>query len=213
MWKVDDLGLATWTCDGSSWQIDARGGKYGIEIGNGRVSLESVGKAAFPSASEQFLRGDQLHVSFPEQSSSAEMETYSIDAVFRPIESRKGRFILEITLSLQTLLLDTYPTLDIVAKGETNVKAPKGLCGPITKATTGNHAIAILLGPHDGPFTANHCSAEELRLRLFGEFLEKGVIRKARPWIALSDPVSKFSDAELERAYADLCESPLPLAS
>ena len=52
-----------------------------------------------------------------------------------------------------------------------------------------------------------------LRLRLFGDFLEKGVIRKARPWIVITRGETPPSESELESLWKSLCESPLPLTA
>ncbi|WP_442505969.1 hypothetical protein SH528x_004788 [Novipirellula sp. SH528] len=216
MWKTDELGLATWSDANATWQLNAIGGTQGIQLGlagtePSRVQFCSVGEDLFPGATEQFIRGDELHVLLPQQEGS-----YSIEAVFKPIASSEKRLVIEVILSLETRLLDTHPTVDLVAKGSSETAAASDSassigCDPISQATSDMTSVAVLLGPHDAPFTAKHSSGDELRLRLFGEFLEKGVIRKARPWIVLSTSDSAITSGELQDAYAKLCASPLPL--
>ncbi|EMI18005.1 hypothetical protein RMSM_05072 [Rhodopirellula maiorica SM1] len=221
MWKTGELGLATWSDASTTWQLDATGGPQGIQLGLAggdpkRVQFVSVGEDVFPQATEQFVRGDELHVSFPQQEGS-----YSIEAVFKPITSSAKRLVIEVVLSLETRLLDTHPTVDLVAAGSRDASSvsdpsPSAGCDPISQAIAGDISVAVLLGPHDAPFTANQSSADQLRLRLFGEFLEKGVIRKARPWIVLSTSDADAADTgvtsdELKAMYAKLCASPLPL--
>lgn len=213
MWKTGELGLATWSDADATWRLNATGGPQGIQLGlegtnPSRVQFCSVGEDVFPQAAEQFVRGDELHVLFPQQEGS-----YSIEAVFKPIVSGANRLVIEVILSLETRLLNTHPTVDLVAHGSGNATAASASagCDPISQATADDISVAVLLGPHDAPFTAKHSSDNELRLRLFGEFLEKGVIRKARPWIVLSTSDAGVTSEELKDAYAKLCASPLPL--
>jgi hypothetical protein len=69
-------------------------------------------------------------------------------------------------------------------------------------------AIAIMIGPHDRPFTSDRSSGE-LRLRLFGDFLEKGVIRKARVWIAFGIDNALI----LEQLWENMSNQSLPLSA
>ncbi|TWU21022.1 hypothetical protein Pla52o_40540 [Novipirellula galeiformis] len=225
MWKSNELGSATWSDANAVWRFNTSGGAQGIQIGLegenlSRVELTSVADDTFPTATEQFIRGDQLHVQFPQDAGS-----YSIEAVFKPIRSSENQLLIEVTLSLETLWLDTHPTVDLVARGgggkvacdnaqaNANADSQTGHCAPISLANSQAEAVsvAVLLGQHDAPFSTDCSTDDELRLRLFGEFLEKGVTRKARPWIALSKSTSPFTTSELTAAYAELCASPLPL--
>ena len=83
----------------------------------------------------------------------------------------------------------------------------------MTIARSATSFVAIFLGNHDSPFTTDLTTPEVLQLRLFGEFLEKGVIRKARPWILISQAKQEPSDAELQAIWQRLASRPLPLAS
>ena len=83
----------------------------------------------------------------------------------------------------------------------------------MTIAKSDTTFVAIFLGTHDSPFTTELSTPESLQLRLFGEFLEKGVIRKARPWILLSHAPSEPSQSELQAIWDQLASRPLPLAS
>ncbi|TWT80084.1 hypothetical protein CA13_14970 [Planctomycetes bacterium CA13] len=225
MWKTNELGHATWVdpvCGDSShtWWFDARGGERGISIGrdsdsNPLLQFLSVGDDTMPVVEDQFVRGDQWHVSLPQK----DHQSYSLHIIFRPIRSSADQLRLEATVSLETLLLDTHPMIDLVSPASKTegfspdfAKSDKG-CNPICVANSERGKTAILLGPHDFPFTTDQSDADGLRLRLFGEFLEKGVIRKARPWIqldALGNPQDRDS---LIETYRELSDSPLPLTS
>ena len=83
----------------------------------------------------------------------------------------------------------------------------------VTIAKSDSTFVAIFLGTHDSPFTTELSTPESMQLRLFGEFLEKGVIRKARPWILISRAKQKPSESELQAIWQRLAGRPLPLAS
>jgi hypothetical protein len=230
MWTTEQLGLAIWRDKGASWHFDARGGNCGIgvvstagddpnafEIPGRFVSLTPVDQDFLPTAGEQYIRGDSLHVNFPQAASS-----YALRLALRPIESAKEFIVLEVTVSIQTDLLDTHPKIDLDSlcndidsfvptdeSGDDDVEGTGS--APISMAISKNHSTSVLLGPHDSPFTTNHSTDSLLRLRLFGDFLEKGVIRKARPWIVIDRSGKVPSPAQLEIWWKQLCRSPLPL--
>ena len=234
MWKTDSresaLGLAVWHDDHGSWSIDARGGRFGIRaIAADLLSdpeqpadaepagpiewfrFEPVDQAELPRVAEQFVRGDQLHLSFPQ----ADLP-YGLRLAMEPVFSEREYLVIEATISIQTSLLDTHPKLDIaVAADQTRTPRVNGFSAqggspPISVASTAAATVAVLLGPHDAPFTTNRSSSGVVNLRLFGDFLEKGVIRKARPWFVV-DRGRKISDATIRGIWERLSASPLPL--
>lgn len=242
MWKTDQLGLAVWDDGGSAWRFDARGGSFGIGAVDGRGSLRDhsgtasdaserhvrgdgdkgffslapVEQDSLPAADEQYVRGDRWHVNCPQADSA-----FALRLAFQPIETTAESLRLELTISLQTDLLDTHPKIDIAvpcnsiesfasadqAGGES---LDGGSGASIRVASSEHHHIGVLLGPHDSPFTTDHSTESMLLLRLFGDFLEKGVIRKARPWIVI-DRSAKPSPEKLAGWRDQLCRSPLPL--
>ena len=232
MWKTDQVGLAVWQSGGGHWYLDARGGRCGIGIVDADCSqaapfdnpgrmfcFSPVDQDMLPAAGEQFVRGDQLHVTYPQGDG-----IYELRIAYRPIQSSDSRLVLETTIAVQTDRLDTHPKIDIdVLCRSIDSLVPSDLSGddevettgsaPISVASSETHSVCVLLGPHDSPFTTNHSTDSLLRLRLFGDFLEKGVIRKARPWIAISRSGTPPTEAELEKWWRSLCESPLPLTA
>jgi len=229
MWTTDQLGLAVWSDDGAEWYFDARGGDAGIGVvaadesdpnafdASGRyVSLNPAQPDLLPAAAEQFVRGDRWHVNYPQGDGS-----YALRLAFQPIESVKDLIVVELTISIQTDLLDTHPRIDMDALCQSiDSMVPGDPSGdevedagsaPISVATSDDHHTCVLLGPHDSPFTTNHSTDSLLRLRLFGDFLEKGVIRKARPWIVIDRSGNPPSQARLQSWWTQLCGSPLPL--
>ena len=228
MWKIDRLGVAGWHVEQSRWSFDLRGGPSGIALldrdqpgvessqDSGRlVSLLPVDQDVLPQVSEQFVRGDELHVTYPQGAGIFELKI-----ALRPIESTANRLVLQATIAIQTDRLDTHPQIDVVALGRAiafhkpaDPAASDRCSAPISVATDADHAVGILLGQQDSPFTTNHSSDSRLALRLFGDFLEKGVIRKARPWIVISRNTDPPSMSDLEARWRELCASPLPLTA
>ena len=131
--------------------------------------------------------------------------------------------LLEAIISIQTDLLDSHPKIDILSEsksiktlsipGASQHQAIRSGSAAVTIAKSDTTFVAIFLGTHDSPFTTDLATPESLHLRLFGEFLERGVIRKARPWILISRAKQEPADAELLAIWQRLANRPLPLAS
>jgi hypothetical protein len=224
MWITNQLGVATWRDAGTEWKIDAEGGNA-IRLRNATeaslastVRLSPVDDALLPAADEQFIRGRSWNVNYPQAS-----HRHALRIAFEPIDTTPHSFLIEPTISIQTDLLDAHPKIDIQIDGN-SVKIldmPGGNDRAVNR--TGSAAItivrsdtmyaAVFLGPHDSPFTTDLSTSDSLKLRLFGEFLEKGVIRKARPWILIDHSEKEPSESELQTIWTQLANRPLPLAS
>ena len=223
MWTAESLAVGAWEDEGSRWYFDVRGGDHGIWFGNApgtdqrTLSVAAVDQPALPAAAEQYVQGDRWIVNYPQQSGG-----FALRLSLEPIETTANRLVIEMTVAVQTDLLDSHPKVDIDVDchdidsfvptnplGDEEVTAAGS--APISLAKGSEVSAAVLLGPHDSPFTTNHSTDCLLRLRLFGDFLEKGVIRKARPWIVIDRSGSVPSEKDLERWWQRLCDSPLPL--
>ena len=219
MWITDQLGVASWNGAGAPWKVDASGGDA-IRIGpeDAEVQLQPVDEMNLPKADEQFIRGDRWNVNYPQAD-----HHHALRIAFEAIETTADSLLLEVTLSVQTDLLDSHPKIDIHVNGDsvgrvclppdTLSTGSQSGSAPVTIAQTENRCTAIFLGPHDSPFTTDLSSSGALRLRLFGEFLEKGVIRKARPWILFSRSANPPDESHLHAIWQRLASRPLPLAS
>ena len=204
----------------SVWSLDVRGGNHGIRISCAEAAtadtacfaLEAVGDDELPELSEQFVRGDELHLVYPQGEGN-----YALRLVLQPIDASDDGLVLEAVIAIQTNLLDSHPMVDLVSKTtdlrRENAGANPGDSGAaeITVGRSGQCEVAALLGPHDSPFTLDGSWEEEIRLRLFGEFLEKGVIRKARPWLVMKRSEQPLEMEDLRTRWNELSSSPLPL--
>ena len=236
MWTTDQLGLATWRDGQSAWHFDVRGGEFGIGIVDSEavevesrsvderyVSILPVDANPLPLASEQYVRRSRYFINYPQGDGN-----YAIRLALEPIESLPDSMVLEASISIQTDLLDSHPMLDLVAEGtkidcfdqeseplngRSALASQRGGASSITVAHGQATSMAILLGPHDRPFTSDRSSQQLMCLRLFGDFLEKGVIRTARPWIVVDRRSRSEFPERLFQWHRQLCQSPTPLSS
>ncbi len=113
----------------------------------------------------------------------------------------------DLWLSVQTQLLDSHPTLEISHPG-----AVSGWSGSaaIQSIASPKGSAAILIHPSD-LLQTELIDATAGKLRLFGNFMEKGVIRRGRVrWLVSDHPLA---DDNLRAAYDCFAESPLPLTT
>lgn len=265
MWELESIGLAKWHSDGEMWTVRGSGGTAGIGIAIGDATepllkLEPVDSDPLPDLAEQFVRGDELHLDYPQVGGPQTDGIYGVKLVCRPVEFGTSRVVWELVIAVETSLLESHPTLDLTVPGvglrrrmlrsETAMGAACGLvetpspqqleslpaavgsrvAAPITQVNSGSNVVSVLLGSRDFPWTLDLSDDRHLRLRLFGEFLEKGVILKARAWIvveARSEPTAAgpfvTTDAMvatdptvaegLSETWRKLCQTPLPLTA
>lgn len=281
MWRLDGDGSAGWQDGDQQWSLQIAGGLNGIRLakrdpasnrssvradsgGNGSplFSIGPAGSDRFPDLAEAFVRGDELHLDYPQGDGA-----YSVAVVCRVVESqvvesettesRAGRLVTEWTIAIQTSRLESHPMLDLWAGGNpvrrfTAAEDPPaagevpsataypeqaaypeqvektGVGGdrvprraaPITAVRGDGASVAVLLAPGDFPWTLDLSDDHGLRQRLFGDFLEKGVIRKARPWVVVEETPNPVSEnwgggeaSDLIRRWQQLCRTPLPLTA
>lgn len=205
--------------DGHEWVCRATGGTDGISLGDPdgllHLTVQPSQGENLPVAVENYVRGDEWKVTFPQSTGQ-----FGLRISLRAVFASATRLVLEPTLSIQTSLLDTHPTLMLSAMGGTTesslieVESSEQKVSVHSVRLAGQAGqIAVLLGPYDAPFTADHSSDQRVELQIFGEFLEKGVIRKARPWVILDRSETGLSKFDLQHYAKSLCETPLPLTA
>ena len=233
MWKLEEMGIVRWSDGDSSCRFDMRGGTESFSI-SPFVEMESSSRDScllvsaiegqcLPKASEQYVCRNRYTINYPQENG-----LYAIRFSIEPISSTKDRLILEFTISIQTDLLDTHPMLDLHGLGrnaksltcsqdQENWRADLGdltsKTDPINTVEVDGSRCAVLLDRHDAPTTKNLGNQGELRLRLFGDFLEKGVIRTARPWVVFDRSGDQLDEKTLDSLYQDQEKRPLPLAT
>lgn len=187
-WQTRRLGSAELIDDQNRGVvIDARGGGQPIRLSSphGEFEIDVPGDGELPPADEQFVCDSTLHILFPQNS-----EQFAIRMAIEPIDLHDADdaklvagddmaaagIVLECRLSVQTDLLDSQPMLDLcVGKDSVDGQEPW---------TTEQ----IVLSRYDRPHTTHD---DPGKLRLFGDFLEKGVIRRAQPWLIFGAAVDR----------------------
>ncbi|QDV46472.1 hypothetical protein Enr13x_63810 [Stieleria neptunia] len=231
MWLTapNRIGIAAWQVEDSVWRIEARGGRDGVALHVGDQAIRLVaqrdqasdqasdqpGNQTLPRLDEQFVRGDELHLSFPQ----SDDRQFGFRLVVRPVEwdgfaVDRNHACFELLVSIQTTLLDAHPSLDLVLPAREGARVERVAASGcrVHHADDGDSAAAVLLGPQDvggsGPIDPDRAQ----RVTLFGDFLEKGVIRRARPWLIVNRSGRVIEAKWIGAAIDALTGSPLPLS-
>jgi len=230
MWEISGAGSAEFRTNG--WKLVVTCGEPevgGIRLLSCREDL--VGAAAkmavpgfdLPPCGECYIRGDALHISFP----VSQANPIGLELVMMAIEADQQMLVVESVVGLHTSLLDSHPSLQLeVGAGHPGFPL-WGRVGweqivadgdSIWLRATGRSSME---GP--GVSTLLLCDRRDLSslssvdddkcngVRFFGDFLEKGVIRKVQPWWV-------WSNGQLSKRRADtiahhLAARPLALSN
>ncbi len=155
---------------------------------------------------DQFARGSDLMVRYLQ--SEHDQFAFQVDLRAVPDAELGGAAAgFDCWLSVQTQLLDSHPTLEIshpsAKEGWKSVSSIQ-----LYSATGGS--LAVLIHPSDLVQT-ELLDSNAGRLRLFGNFMEKGVIRRGRIRCLVS--TQPLSESNLQSAYESFAASPLPLTT
>ncbi len=167
---------------------------------------------------DSFARGSDLMVRYGQ----SEQDRYAFQLDLRAVTPGElGDFACgwDIWLSVQTQLLDSHPALDVISQvpgGIWHSLSNQGhiVAGrqPTIVACQASHGYAALLvHPSDQSQSELQECANASRIRMFGNFMEKGVIRRGR-LRCLVGPKA-LPAADLQRLYSDFAASPLPLTT
>ncbi len=201
MWEISGNGNAEFRANG--WKLVITSGEPntdGIRLLSCREDL--VGSSAriaipgyeLPPCSECYIRGDGLHLSFPVSQSNP----IGLELVMMAIEADQQMFVVESVIGINTSLLDSHPDLKLeVGAGHPGFPI-WGRVGWECSADDGDWVwMRAAPRPHgEGPAVSTSllcdrrdlCSLapascdQDMSVRFFGDFLEKGVIRKVQPW-------------------------------
>jgi len=218
--------VATLQTHGWNWSFDLSRPTLGVSVSNENHALAGQLLQVFPSPAhalvidDAFIRDSDLMVRYGQSAS----DQFAFQLDFRSVPSAAlGPFDcgLDLWLSVQTQLLDSHPLLDVrscTAGGHwtaSDVNGEAGASGSVAtlSSTTNTGHVALLVHPSDRVQTElmRLDTAECCDLRLFGSFMEKGVIRRARLRCLLGS--AQIDAATLASAYAQFEDSPLPLTT
>jgi hypothetical protein len=195
----------------------------------------SFPKPSLPLRQDCYIRQSDLIVVYPPR----EMRKFHLQLDYRILNATSETLLIEIWISVQTYLLDNHPVVSLISPffsnelttNQTDADGTIGLCESGRKFEPAKIAtvvpkIAVVAGPVSPDlFMAmlNHPrdqfdttwsrseSHPHLEAKLFGHFMEKGVIRRARMRCLMS--AQPFSQGLLQEAYDAFVKSPLPLTA
>lgn len=209
------------TADGSrNSSIRLMACRDGLVGASAQICLPGI---ELPAVSDSFIRGDAFHLSFGE----CPEHPIGLDLVLLGMEADEEQLVFESVISINTLLWDSWPQLELrvgtghpgqprwgevpfIVLDETDTvrwwyAQPRQLgLGP--SVATHLACKSRDLGSLDPSLTADPC-----RLRFFGDFLEKGVIRRISPWWVWSNGIIPRDAGD--RLATQLQARPLPLGS
>ena len=151
---------------------------------------------------EAYVRQNDLIAIFPE--SSPWRFGYQMD--LRLVEdSPAGTLEIEFWLSIQTSLLDTHPQLELRFQGESFSLLSENCW------TSQSSQLGLLVHPLDEQDCHIKSAKDELRMNVFGRFMEKGVIRRMRFRLVVAP--KKETASFWQDRFEEFSGSPLPLTT
>lgn len=193
-----------------SWRVDLAHPSAGISIeGPAKSPWQLMAIHPVPSHAclidDQFARGSDLMVRYGQ----SENDQFAFQLDYRAVpktELASAACGFDIWLSVQTQLLDSHPTLEIShpGAGDWNSQAAIQTCQSRLGCAT------VLIHPSD-MLQTELIESTQGTLRLFGNFMEKGVIRRGRLRCLISP--QPLASSELQSAYNCFADSPLPLTT
>ncbi len=213
MWITSKLGHAT--CHGAEDKVlvtvRAAGGRSGVRLTLHHQDATSVIRLAddsgedLPEIADSYARC----ADFVARLAQGENDAFGLTLQTRSVQSDQRALIVEWVVEMQTRLLESYPAVRLtVADASIVSRAPEAYLLRVN-----DRFLSILLTPRDQAACREVAPAEDrLALRIFGDFLEKGVIQKCRMWL-IHWGEQQPDDAELAAALEQLNQSPLPLTT
>ncbi len=211
--------------EAENWRVelDPRAPNHGMKLQFGTVDFGSFFKInPRPSHSfsiqEAYVREEDLILRY-EQSGE---DLYTVQLNWRRLESEvRDSLCIELWLSVQTSLLDTHPVIDVRSRTPDALwhiltlddlslgKSDAAAMGLVKKSGV---TAMIMIEPMDARQAQKTLDRNDyFNLKLFGEFMEKGVIRRTRlRFLAVTGELARSKIAKQYRIFTD---SPLPLTA
>ncbi|QDV10918.1 hypothetical protein CA51_07720 [Rosistilla oblonga] len=130
----------------------------------------------------------------------------SLDIRYQLLNVSPSRLVLQATYAIQTREFETHPSLQIAIPG-----LPETELATINRAHVGAMHLAVLMQPCDLAQARRVDAPQDGGIQFYGDFMERGVIRKCRLRLILS-PLSQ-QELQAEEEFEALMREPLPLVS
>jgi hypothetical protein len=198
-WQLND-NVATFVVSQLRGTIDLSRPEMGIAISELDRSTHRVLGATFPESSkvnlrESYVRGADLIALYPQTNA----RPFNVQLQYR-LDETNGVVSIEQWISNYTFSLDTHPIVDVslfdlgecmgidyycfdndvLKQVEANSLQPETPVAAIVKTCHDDNSLVAMIHPCDQDDTTVFASDSSLNVKLFGQFMEKGVIRRAR---------------------------------
>ena len=214
MWHIDQLGQATFLDSTATplASVSARGRQAGVHLGvhagsqATSLAVTDVTGEPLPAVGDSYVRGND----FIARLAQGENDAFGLTLQATLVETEARSTVLECVAEMQTRLLDSHPEIEFAVAAESIETLAPGS----ELVTCEGQYLSVLRTPRDQAASRTLPPDSGIyRLRIFGDFLEKGVIRKARPWIVIDSATEAGAehDRELRRCWEALRRTPLPL--
>lgn len=196
----------------------------GLQVSRGGNSLGKL-LSVFPQPAhsrniqEAYVRQDDLIVRYEQDGS----DLYTFQLNWRAFDCiLSGSLGIELWISIQTSLLDTHPVVGVKSSSPAAIWETLTLrdlsdidseLPAAVVARREDHTLLIMIQASDAEqVELRRCdSAQEHELQMFGHFMEKGVIRRARLCLVAAPNI--LDDAAVRLVYEQFTASPLPLTA
>lgn len=211
--------------EANHWRVDLnpRTPNVGLKVMFGDVQLGHFLKIApKPSHSfniqEAYIRENDLIIRY-EQSND---DLYTVQLNWRRLDCDiPDALALELWVSVQTSLLDTHPEIEIRSRtpdarwhGLTldDLSIEKSTSTAIGLVKKSSVTAMVMLEPSDAHQARRIVDrGEDFAFRMLGDFMEKGVIRRAR--LRLLAVTTELSRSKIVKQFRAFVDSPLPLTA
>ena len=167
---------------------------------------------------EAYVRQNDLIVRY-EQSDS---DLYTVQLNWRVLGCEIANALaLELWISVQTSLLDTHPAIDVRSHTAdalwhsltlSDLSFDSSDMTAIGLVKKSGVTALVMIEPSDAHQAKRILDrSEDFTLRIFGEFMEKGVIRRAR--LRLMVVSGEIARSKIVKQYRAFTDSPLPLTA
>jgi hypothetical protein len=222
-WNLEKL-RATYAVNGWQVELNPTDPAAGLDLRHhGKACGTLLRVIPLPSHArciqEAYVRESDLIVRYEQDGN----DLYSFQLNWRAFDSGLSDALgLEMWLSIQTSLLDTYPTVDIrsltsggpwttLTLRDVHQSEEDWTAGIVSRCADQSTLIMVQASDAQQADLQPCQSPLENSLRMFGSFMEKGVIRRAR--LCLVATPHELQQTEIEQAYAQFSACPLPLTA
>ncbi len=213
MWQSEHLGKASFhgVENVVNFDLNATGGNQGIVLSQPLTPqpwmfrVVDAGGERLPVIGDSYIRGNDFIARLPQ----SERDDFGLTLQARFVRETAAPLLLQWITEMQTRLLDSHPAVLL----QFDAQQYRPWAAGVDLFRHGDAHFSVMRSRRDQ--AASRCEgAEQNRLtyRLFGDFLEKGVIQKCTCWLAFWGQQPP-GDEQLQSTFGYVCDAPLPLTT